>query len=229
MGNRANYVLIEEGHHHIYFSRWGALNLPAVLLSGPDATLAYMRGLTPDNTLLDCVWAEGGLVLDTDDQRLRFFGGINSDTAPYLRRPLLAALRMLWPGWAVGWATHGIADLALALGWDVGRVLDTEFDDPALLHGNGPLIAEQRIQATRELKRAKTLLTVRWSATEVTDYLLTVAQTDTLSLGPRLLDIVRRKRIPVPLPTEDGYVPDCAYVDIAAQTMWISGRESLGP
>ena len=125
MGNRANYVVIEGGRSEIYFSRWGAPYIPAVLLAGPEATVAYVRALTPDNDLLDCVWAEGGISLDIDQRELRFFGGVKVASAPYVRRLLLDVLRANWSGWSVDWARFGIADLALSLGWDVGRVLDT--------------------------------------------------------------------------------------------------------
>lgn len=60
MGHRANYVLIADGQPSIYFSRWGALSIPAVVLSGPEATLAYVHQLTPDDSLLEDTWAEGG-------------------------------------------------------------------------------------------------------------------------------------------------------------------------
>lgn len=72
MGHRANYVLIADGQPTIYFSRWGALRIPAVVLSGPEATLAYVRQLTPDDSLLDDTWAEGGMLLDLDAHRLLF-------------------------------------------------------------------------------------------------------------------------------------------------------------
>jgi hypothetical protein len=142
MGNRANYVLIEEGHHQIYFSRWGAPTIPSVLLSGPVATIAFVRALTPDDEILDEVWAEGGMLLDIDNRRLRFFGGVKVASAPYLQRPLLRVLRRLWPGWSVEWALLGIADLALGLGWEIGCVLTTEFDELVVLCGSAPLMRE---------------------------------------------------------------------------------------
>ena len=45
MGNRAHYILIEDGQLHIFYSHWGALTIPAVIASGPEATLAYIREL----------------------------------------------------------------------------------------------------------------------------------------------------------------------------------------
>ena len=45
MGNRARYVIIEDGQLHIFYSHWGVLTIPAVVASGPEATLAYIREL----------------------------------------------------------------------------------------------------------------------------------------------------------------------------------------
>ena len=45
MGNRARYVIIEDGQLYIFYSHWGALTILAVIASGSEATLAYIREL----------------------------------------------------------------------------------------------------------------------------------------------------------------------------------------
>jgi hypothetical protein len=82
IGHRANYVLIEGGQPTIFFSRWGAVVIPSLLLCGPEMTLAYVRGLDPDDDLLDDVWAEVGMVLNIDRHEVRFFGGEDSHYTP---------------------------------------------------------------------------------------------------------------------------------------------------
>lgn len=68
-------MIIEHGQTQIFFSRWGALTIPSVLLSGPAGTLEYIRQLTPDEALLDNVWAEGGVLVNVDTHRTLFWGG----------------------------------------------------------------------------------------------------------------------------------------------------------
>lgn len=230
MGNRANYVLIEGGRPEIYFSRWGAPSIPAVLLSGPETTIAYVRALIPDDDLQDCVWAEGGVVLNLDRRELLFFGGGRIETTPYLRRPLLLALRACWPGWSVEWARFGIADLALSLGWEVGKVLDTEFDDPKLLHSSDPLIHERAVRVAYELKHTKSIFSVQWSDGDVLDYWLAPLTDAALSLGPRLLELLKGL-LTTALPREwDANIPGSgAFVDATTQAIWTWDRGELDP
>ena len=222
MGHRANYVIVEGGQPAIFFSRWGALTIPAVLLSGPDATIAYVRALTPDNELLDDTWAEGGMVLHLDRRELRFFGGLHIDMTPYLRRPLLRALRTLWQGWSVEWAVHGIADLALCLGWEVDRVLTSESADSPLLGGSDPIVSEGAVQTALVLRQAHSVITVRRSQTDVRDYLLSPKSVYVLSLGPRLLELLANAT-DATLPSEgDPDLPgEGAYLDVTSRTVWM--------
>ena len=145
LGHRANYVIIENGQAQIFFSRWGAVTIPSVLLSGPERTLAYIRQLTPDESLLDDIWAEGGVLVNIDTQRALFWGGVSISMHPYLRRPLLAALRVLWPGWSIDWAMFGVADLARNCGWDVSQVLDNEYIHTAFLTGSDAVVTDTQV------------------------------------------------------------------------------------
>lgn len=72
MGARANYVLIEGGAISIYYSHWGAQSVPAVVIDGPEATIAYIRELGPDAGLMDDIWAEGGIPLDRSERVMPF-------------------------------------------------------------------------------------------------------------------------------------------------------------
>ena len=71
------------------------MTIPSVLLSGPHKTLAYIRQLTPEESLLDDVWAEGGVLVNVDTHSALFWGGESIAQHQYLRRPLLATLRVL--------------------------------------------------------------------------------------------------------------------------------------
>jgi hypothetical protein len=109
MGARVNYVLIEGGVISVYYSKWGAMEVPAVVIDGPEATRAYIRDEGPTtDSLLDDIWAEGGILLDLDRRALLFFGGENITFAPSWQRILLHMMRRVWQGWSVAWAARGL-------------------------------------------------------------------------------------------------------------------------
>jgi hypothetical protein len=230
MGHRANYVLLEGSTSHIYFSRWGALSIPAVLLSGPEATIDYVRSLTPTDGLLDCVWAEGGLVVDQNRRLVKFFGGQEIERKPYLRRPLLKALRTLWVGWTIEWATFGIADLALSLGWDIHQVLDTEFDDERLFKNSDPLIDHKKISALNDRRVAPCIVTLRRSPSDVVDYLPHIPILHLLSLGPRLIEIAdAMQTAPLPRESDEDAPFEGAYIEATTHTVWMWNYSELDP
>lgn len=214
MGNRANYVLIEGGQRRLYFSRWGAPVIPAVLLSGPEATIAYARALTPTTDLLDEDWAEGDVLLDCDQRIVRFFGGVGIQEKPYLRRTLLRALRRIWPGWDVNWTCFGVADLALAIGQEPAseRLPETVYST-----------READVRVVEDISKASGIVTVRWGDGHVTDQLLALTCMRALALGPRLLDLLRDAP-GVMLPTEDapGLPNEGVYLDTLGRQMWMS-------
>lgn len=43
MGARANYIIIEDSVIDVYYSHWGAMAVPAVVIDGPEATRGYIR------------------------------------------------------------------------------------------------------------------------------------------------------------------------------------------
>ncbi len=74
MGNRAHYILIRDGQLNIFYSRWGALTIPAVIASGPETTLAYIRELEPAQGLIEPVLIEGSILLNVDAHSALFWG-----------------------------------------------------------------------------------------------------------------------------------------------------------
>lgn len=225
MGHRANYALVEDGQQRLYFSRWGAIVVPSVLLGGPEATSVYIRALTPTDHLLNNTWAEGGIVLDIDQKHLLFWGGQYAiDCTTSVRRTFLAVLRTLWPGWTVEWAMGGIVDLARSVGWDVSQVIDTHFDEnlaSAVLHENEAHIDGRTLRTTQRLENGLTVLSVRRANSGVADYLLSTPQDRVLRIGPRLLDLISRKQ-GGPLPHENGPVDmDTLLIDETTHTLWL--------
>lgn len=216
MGNRMNCVLIESGQSTIYFSRWGAPDVPAILLSGPHGTETYARAHTLDDELLDNVWAEGGILLDLDHQQLLFFGGAQ---APYVRRAYIQLLRNLWTGWSVEWAKYGVADFAMHIGIEMRLVLDWGID-----YSTAPIIFPQEVQMTHQVAQASSIISVRWPESDVVDYFLTRKALEALLFGPGLLDVLDMGSCAtLPNEGEPGVPEEGAFLDVSAHRLWMIG------
>lgn len=172
----------------------------------------------------------------------RFSGGGGS--IPYLRRPLLAALRLLWPGWSIDWALFGVVDLAQHIGWEVSRVLDNQSIHPAFLAGSKAVVAEAQLVDSLHAEDPKTILSIRRNTRDVKDYLLQLEELfdgddrqtyhylathyQALSLGPQLLNILPTESTAL-LPREGSKQEprNGAYIDEEMQTLWIWESETL--
>jgi hypothetical protein len=127
MGQRANYVLVEDSGYRLYYSHWNANTAPSDLFWGPEPAVRFIRRqreCSPEEWL-DEVWCEGGAVVDPIRRRLVLFGGEELRWEVQLRRVYLDLLRCVWKGWSVGWAHGGIVDLARYVGVPKHRVLCT--------------------------------------------------------------------------------------------------------
>lgn len=227
MGSRANYIIIEGGSVAVYYAHWGAQSVPSAVIGGPAETSAFIRGLKPYNTLMNTAWAEGGILLDADTCTLVLWGGESISFRPYLWRPLLGVLRVIWPGWSVSWATRGIVDFAEYPG--VARALDI---DPASVisvidadaSSSYYAFPEAEIRASHERAEINTAITVKWDDVRVADYTFDHVLPGYLIFGSALLNILR-ERAPDALPREDGDrrhdLIGGAYVDVAARILWV--------
>lgn len=233
MGARANYVIIEGGAIDIYYSHWGAMDVPAVVVDGPVATRAYIRDEAPTtDSLMDDIWAEGGILLDMDRRALLFFGGENIRFSPPWQRILLHMMRPIWQGWSIAWAARGIVDIASYPG-----LAESLHIDPASLIQRKKRIIEQaytetKIRTPHEKPWVYTVITVKWEDGRVGDYTFDSALDGYLLFGPDLLVIVR-EREPDALPREEGsgaitYFDaldqdprEGAYINIESRTIWV--------
>jgi len=232
MGARANYVLIEDGAISIYYSHWGAMSVPAVVIDGPDATIAYIRELGPDAVLMEDNWAEGGILLDVDRRALLFFGGENIMFSPPWQRIFLRMMRFVWQGWSVAWAGREIFDIASYPG--VADFL--EINPSSLIMSVEPETyqpySEAKIRNPHENPWVYTVITVTWEDGRVSDYTFDSALDGYLLFGPNLLDDLR-EREPDELPCEESSgeiiyfdAPDQGlregvYIDTGERAMWI--------
>ncbi|HLZ57194.1 MAG TPA: hypothetical protein VKR06_09630 [Ktedonosporobacter sp.] len=247
MGSRAHYVLIKDRQLNIFYSHRGALAIPAVIASGPEATLAYIRELEPAQGLIGMLaLIEGGIFLDVDAHSVLFWGGDAIAGHPYLRRPLLAALPWLWPGWSIHWATYGIADLRRAMNRKASQTLDDDIDDIAFLVGNEATVTEAHLLQSLKTQGPGTLLTLRWKTGEVRDYFFlagtprlrdkygnypfSATPYEILSLSSPLLTLMLTQPT-ASLPREgDPQEPDeGALVDEETHSIWVWQNDTLDP
>ncbi len=233
MGARANYVLIEGGAISIYYSHWGAMYVPAMVIDGPKATRAYIWGEVPTTgSLMEDNWAEGGILLDVDQRELLFFGGENIAFSPPLQRTFLRMMRHVWRGWSVAWAGREIFDIASYPG--VAEFL--EIDPSSLISDHESTTdqpyAEAKIRAPHDNPWVYTVITVTWDDGRVGDYTFDSALDGYLLFGPSLLDILR-EREPDALPCEESSgeivyydAPDqdpreFAYLNTGTRAIWV--------
>lgn len=217
-----------------------------MLLSGPEGTLEYIRQLTPGESLLNDVWAEGGVLVNVDRQSTLFWGGDAIAEYSYLRRPLLAALSLLWPGWSIDWAPFGVEDLARNIGWEVSQVQAQKrhLVHPAFLEGREAIITDTQLLESLRAKDPGTILSVRRSSGEVKDYLLTLSRSfsdkrsktvylldplyQVLASGPHLLDILpAESALLLPEEGSEQELAEGAYIDEERQTLWIWEHTTL--
>ncbi len=228
MGARADYVLIEDGAIDIYYDKWGAQGVPAVVIDGSEATIASIRELAPTESLMDDIWAEGGILLDMDRRELLFFGGDSIRFSPPWQRILLHMMRRVWQGWSVAWAGRGIVDIASYPG--VAEFL--RIDPSSLIKRNERVIdqpyAEAKLRNPHENPWVYTVLTVKWEDGRVGDYTFKSMLDGYLLFGPRLLDVLRERK-PDTLPCEESsgkYTePDApregTFINTETRAMWV--------
>lgn len=129
MGDRANYVIVQNGRWDLYYSHWGAIALHVDLLAGPAAATRFIRAqrvVEPNtNGWLDDVWCEGAALVDHDRRRLCFFTWHHDGHDE--RAAILTVLARTWPGWRIDWAYDGLADLVRYVGQDAA-IVRTESD-----------------------------------------------------------------------------------------------------
>lgn len=120
MGNRANFVVVENQDWRLYYAHWAGCRMLDALIGGPELALRYVDALRrcPDTEWVSAGWADGGALIDLDQRRLLFFGDELMATMEE-RRAMLSVLAAVWPGYAIGWAYDGPADLADYVGADL--------------------------------------------------------------------------------------------------------------
>ncbi len=99
MGQRANYILIEDDKQVIHYNHWRANCIASDLYLGEKRFIEFVRECKTTNGLLDVVWMEGCVIVNID-RRLLFFWSLHFDatSVTYL---YLEELQNKWKNWSI--------------------------------------------------------------------------------------------------------------------------------
>ncbi len=116
MGQRANFVIRQNGADHLYFHNRCANYIEWELFWGPEDAIPVVSQCDRDEYLMDELWCEGGAIIDLDEKRVAIFGMEDFGCEVDYRRAVLDAMRHQWPGWSIRVAHEGVVELADFLG-----------------------------------------------------------------------------------------------------------------
>jgi len=77
MGHRANFVVIESGAAQAWFDNWAGLGAAFSIGDGPGPATEALKEFKPTTELLDWSFAEGGFLIDFDQNLVIVFGELD--------------------------------------------------------------------------------------------------------------------------------------------------------
>jgi len=130
MGQRANLVIVYNNDYELYYNHWCASSMPEKVFWGPVHTRQFIESQekVSKTEWLNDIWAEGGVVMDLDQQYLLFYGGEDMIYDIQLRQLFIQLMHKVWTGWQVEWAEEGILDMANYVGVSPECVLSSRQD-----------------------------------------------------------------------------------------------------
>ncbi len=210
MGHRSNFVIIQNREINIYYSHWGAISIPKDIFYGPQITIDYIKSLQPVETLLDDLWCEGAVLVDTHEKQLIFWGGDGYEY-PAVRKYFISLLQLNWEGWGIRWAEQGIIDIAQYLRIDISQV-QTDIDYYHWKNYRGWL-------ENSETDYTETLLTVKYHPELILDYRFDNYLTELLSTGSSLFELLQSCDL-IAIPDEEK-VCSGAYLNLFEKEIWV--------
>lgn len=210
MGHRSNFVIIQNREINIYYSHWGATSIPKDIFYGPEVTIDYIQSLQPVETLLDDLWCEGGVLVDTYEKQLIFWGGDGYEYPP-IRKYFISLLQLNWEGWGIRWAEQGIIDIAQYLKIDLSQV-QTDIDYYHWANYRGWL-------ENSKTNRTETVLTIKYHPELILDYRFDNYLTELLSTGSQMFELLQSSDVTV-IPPEEK-VSSGAYLNLFEKEIWV--------
>jgi len=99
MGQRANYILIENNSQSIHYNHWRANCIVQDLYLGEKRFIEFVRTCKPDSEIMNEVWIEGCVIINLPKKELHFWSLEFEQTSAveiYLRE-----LHRKWRGWSI--------------------------------------------------------------------------------------------------------------------------------
>jgi hypothetical protein len=116
MGQRADYILIENSQQAIHYNYWRANCITSDLYLGEKRFIDFVKSCKLVNVLLDEVWIEGCVIINIDKKSLHFWSlefGTTSATEFYLKE-----LQGKWKNWSVNLLYNKMYDIEQILNID---------------------------------------------------------------------------------------------------------------
>ena len=202
MGQRANYVLIEGGKQTIHYNHWRANCITSDLFLGERRFTEFVRDCKLADVLLDEVWMEGMVIIDTDQKALHFWSleyAVTSVTDIYLTE-----LRKKWKGWSVNLLYNQM--------YDAEKILNIDYISQQEIFPLTPCTEEEIIDDKVDKWRTATVVVV---TTEQTHVIQTgdLGIAGILNFGNDIIDLLLAKE-KNELPIESDDAPyECIIID----------------
>jgi hypothetical protein len=110
------FIVRDGGATSFYYDRWAALQISRLLLTGPDAAVAYVRGLHQTEELVAFTFTCGAVLIDCDRGELLYWANQFAGRSSVSHRYYRLMLAEVWSGWTTRWAMRGARDFADELG-----------------------------------------------------------------------------------------------------------------
>src|SRR5215831_1072620 len=100
MGDRANYIVVQDDSVVFKYSQFGALSVASWMARGPKAVMEMIRNQPSKPGLMDDIFCQGMIFVDVKNN-VALFSGDDAPETTAARRIFLNELRHKWPGWCV--------------------------------------------------------------------------------------------------------------------------------
>jgi hypothetical protein len=129
MGQRVNYIIVDNNGYNVHYHHWRAYDILSDLYLGENVFLEFVSRCTMHDAILDLPWIEACVVVDKRRKQLSFwpFGG---DQDSSLEKYYMNELSHKWAGWRVQLLRNRMYDVEKLLSIDF--ISKQEFSRPKL-------------------------------------------------------------------------------------------------
>lgn len=219
MGCRGSFVIRENGINTYLYDRYFAAGILPDLLYGLNSTLDMFSRAREDETILDEVWGEGGVIVDLDAKVMMFWGSdILLDNVPLIPYMIDFMETVTWQGWNVCHGKWGMLSMAKYLGIaKYPATIQKPSKKSRESHFNWWLDADKN--STKYDEEEETVISYKKSDGSLLHYTVAEELDTTLRLGEDIFKILKDRKT-VFLPHQRD-VYDCLYIDKKNKTIHI--------